>query len=52
MDFEVDELVGLVKALFSETPLRASTIAKISASGKPVMRSPRAYDDVGDAWGL
>lgn len=29
IDFEVDELVKLIKALFAETPLRANTIAKL-----------------------
>ncbi|KAG8862148.1 hypothetical protein FRB96_002178 [Tulasnella sp. 330] len=35
VDFEVDELVRMVQALFAETPLRAKTIEKISA-GHPV----------------
>lgn len=29
MDFDVEELARLVRALFADTPLRASTIAKI-----------------------
>lgn len=29
MDYEIEELVRLLRALFSETPLRESTIAKI-----------------------
>lgn len=31
IDFEIDELVRMVQALFAETPLRARTIEKISA---------------------
>ena len=29
MDFEIEELVKLVRALFADTPLRASTINKL-----------------------
>ena len=29
VDFEIDELVKLVTALFSDTPLRAETIQKL-----------------------
>ena len=29
IDFTVDELVGLIRALFADTPLRSNTIAKI-----------------------
>jgi centromere/kinetochore protein ZW10 len=29
VDFEVDELVSLIRALFADTPLRSSTINKI-----------------------
>ena len=29
VDFEIDELVKLVTALFSDTPLRADTIQKL-----------------------
>lgn len=29
IDFEVEELVKLVRALFADTPLRANTISKI-----------------------
>ncbi|TBU47577.1 hypothetical protein BD309DRAFT_951562 [Dichomitus squalens] len=35
VDFEINELVKLVKALFAETPLRASTINKLQ-QGHPV----------------
>ena len=35
VDFEIDELVKLVKALFAETPLRANTINKLQ-QGHPV----------------
>lgn len=35
VDFETDELVKLVKALFADTPLRTKTIDKIMA-GRPV----------------
>lgn len=35
VDFEVEELVRMVEALFADTPLRAKTIEKISA-GHPV----------------
>ena len=31
VDFEIDELVKLVTALFSDTPLRAETIQKIQS---------------------
>ncbi|KZS94348.1 hypothetical protein SISNIDRAFT_484577 [Sistotremastrum niveocremeum HHB9708] len=37
VDYETDELVRLLRALFSETPLRANTIAKFQR-GHPVMR--------------
>ena len=30
IDYEVDELVRLVRALFAETPLRENTIARFS----------------------
>lgn len=36
VDFDVDELVKLVKALFADTPLRRKTIAKLQ-EGHPVM---------------
>jgi len=35
VDFEIDELVVLVKALFADTPLRTKTIDKIM-NGHPV----------------
>lgn len=35
IDFTVDELARLVRALFADTPLRARTIEKISA-GHPL----------------
>jgi protein transport protein DSL1/ZW10 len=35
VDFEVEELVKLVRALFAETPLRANTIGKLMG-GHPV----------------
>lgn len=38
VDFEVDELVRLVKALFADTPLRANTINKLM-NGHPVPSS-------------
>lgn len=31
VDFELDELVKLVRALFADTPLRANTISKFLA---------------------
>ena len=31
VDFQVDELVSLVRALFADTPLRGNTISKILA---------------------
>lgn len=31
VDFEIDELVKLVTALFSDTPLRAETIQKLQS---------------------
>lgn len=34
VDFELDELVKLIRALFADTPLRATTINKI-LSGHP-----------------
>lgn len=36
VDYEIDELVRLLRALFAETPLRERTIAKISR-GHPVV---------------
>jgi centromere/kinetochore protein ZW10 len=35
VDFEVQELVKLVKALFADTPLRATTVNKL-LGGHPV----------------
>lgn len=35
IDFSVDELVNIVRALFADTPLRANTIAKLQR-GHPV----------------
>jgi centromere/kinetochore protein ZW10 len=35
VDFQVDELVTLIKALFADTPLRTSTITKLLA-GHPL----------------
>jgi centromere/kinetochore protein ZW10 len=35
VDFEVDELVKLVRALFADTPLRTKTLEKIMV-GHPV----------------
>lgn len=37
IDFDVEELVKLIRALFSDTPRRAETIEKISL-GHPVPR--------------
>lgn len=37
VDFEVDELAKLVRALFADTPLRTTTINKLT-SGHPVPR--------------
>jgi len=37
VDFEVDELVRLVQALFADTALRTSTINKLM-SGHPALR--------------
>jgi protein transport protein DSL1/ZW10 len=37
VDFEVDELIKLVKGLFADTPLRANTISRIQ-SGHPLSR--------------
>ena len=37
VDFELDELVKLVRALFADTPLRANTINKFLA-GHPASR--------------
>jgi centromere/kinetochore protein ZW10 len=34
VDFQVDELVGLVRALFADTALRTNTINKLTA-GRP-----------------
>jgi centromere/kinetochore protein ZW10 len=36
IDFDVEELVKLVRALFADTPLRATTINKLM-SGHPVL---------------
>jgi len=33
VDFEIDELIKLVTALFSDTPLRAETIQKLQGVG-------------------
>ncbi len=38
MDFEIEELVKLVKALFADTPLRTNTINKLQ-QGHPVRGS-------------
>ena len=38
IDFDVHELVNLVRALFADTPLRANTIAKLQR-GHPVVAS-------------
>ncbi len=38
MDFEIEELVKLVKALFADTPLRTNTINKL-LQGHPVRGS-------------
>ena len=38
VDFEIEELVKLVKALFADTPLRANTINKLQ-QGHPVRGS-------------
>jgi len=35
VDYEIDELVRLLRALFAETPLRESTIAKV-IKGHPI----------------
>lgn len=35
VDFEIDELVKLVRALFADTPLRANTINKL-VQGHPM----------------
>lgn len=35
VDFEIDELAKLVRALFADTPLRAKTLEKIM-SGHPI----------------
>ena len=35
IDFEVEELVKLVRALFADTPLRTSTISKLLC-GHPI----------------
>jgi centromere/kinetochore protein ZW10 len=35
VDFELDELTKLVKALFADTPLRANTVNKIMG-GHPI----------------
>jgi protein transport protein DSL1/ZW10 len=40
VDFEVDELVKLVRALFADTPLRTTTINKLTA-GHPVPQGGR-----------
>lgn len=32
MDFELNELVGLVRALFADTPIRANAIARLMNS--------------------
>ncbi|THH07395.1 hypothetical protein EW145_g3406 [Phellinidium pouzarii] len=40
IDFRVEELVSLVRALFADTPLRASTIAKLQR-GHPVVADLR-----------
>lgn len=37
VDFEIDELAKLVRALFADTPLRTKTLEKILA-GHPVRR--------------
>lgn len=37
IDFEVDELIRLVRALFADTPLRTSTINKV-LGGHPAMQ--------------
>jgi protein transport protein DSL1/ZW10 len=42
VDYEIDELVRLLRALFSETPLRESTIAKL-AQGHPVSLDDDEY---------
>ena len=38
MDFEIEELVKLVKALFADTPLRANTVNKL-LQGHPIRDS-------------
>ena len=44
IDFDVKELVNLVRALFSDTPLRAKTIEKISAGHPTPGNWPRGED--------
>ena len=36
VDFEIDELVKLVKALFADTPLRTNTINKLMQGHPPL----------------
>ena len=38
VDFEIEELVKLVRALFADTPLRANTINKLQ-QGHPIRDS-------------
>ena len=38
VDFEVEELVKLVRALFADTPLRAHTVHKLQ-QGHPISNS-------------
>ena len=37
VDFEIDELVGLVRALFADTPIRANAISRL-INGHPSSR--------------